>query len=115
MRSTSACGFLTAASTDEDGKDMIMSPRKFRTAVAYRLGAPVLKEEIPCPLCEQPINIFGDHATCRAKSGDIIVRHNSLRNLVDNIATAGNLSPVLEKKGILGPTLRTSTRRRHIA
>ena len=63
----------------------------------------MLKEEIPCPLCEQPINIFGDHATCCAKSGDIIVRHNSLRNLVDNIATAGNLSPVLEKKGILGP------------
>ena len=37
---------------------MIMRPRNFRTAVAYRLGVPLLKEEIPCPLCEQPINIL---------------------------------------------------------
>ena len=66
----------------------------------YRLGQPVLPEPIPCPLCEQPINIYGDHATCCTKSGDIIVRHNSLRNLVNDIAAM--LSPVLEKKDILG-------------
>lgn len=99
-----ACGFLTAVPSDEDGKDTVMRPRNFRIAVAYRLGAKLLNSEIPCPLCEQTINVYGDHATCCAKSGDLIVRHNTLRNLVDNLASVGGLSPVLEKKGILGPT-----------
>src|SRR6185437_16233644 len=39
-----------------------------------------------------------------SKAGDLIVRHNNLRNLVDRIAQDGQLSPVMEKKGILGPT-----------
>ena len=52
----------------------------------------------------QPIDIYGDHATCCSKSGDLIVRHNALRNLVATFAKDGLLSPVLEKKGILGST-----------
>jgi hypothetical protein len=99
-----ASGFLTAVPSDEDGKDTVMRPRNFRIAVAYRLGMPLLISETPCPLCEQPINVFGDHATCCAKTSDLIVRHNTLRNLVDNLATVGGLSPILEKKGILGDT-----------
>ena len=99
-----ACGFITAVPSDEDGKDTLLRPRLFRIAVAYRLGVPVLSEETPCPLCMQPINVLGDHATCCAKEGDIIIRHNSLRNLVNSIATDAQLSPVMEKKGILGHT-----------
>ena len=99
-----ACGFITAVPSDEDGKDALLRPRNFRIAVAYRLGVPVLNEETPCPLCKQPINVFGDHATCCTKEGDIIIRHNSLRNLVNSIATDAQLSPVMEKKGILGNT-----------
>ena len=38
------------------------------------------------------------------KSGDVIIRHNSLRNLVDSIGTDAQLSPIMEKKGILGNT-----------
>ena len=78
--------------------------RIFRTAVAYHLGVPVLDQEIPCPLCKQPINLFGDHATCCAKKGDIVIRHNAVRNFVDSIGTDALLSPVMEKKGILGNT-----------
>ena len=56
-------------------------------------------------LCARSLfNKFGDHATCCAKSGDIIIRHNSLRNLIDSIGTDARLSPVLEKEGILGNT-----------
>ena len=73
-----ACGFITAVPSDEDGKDCLLRPRNFQIAVAYRLGIPVLDKEIACPLCMQPINIFGDHATCCTKSGDLIIRHNSL-------------------------------------
>ena len=44
----------------------------------------------------------GDHAVCCTKTGDLIVRHNRIRDLVDKIAREGQLSPILEKKGILG-------------
>ena len=54
-------------------------------------------------MCTQ-INKFGDHVSCCAKSGDIIIRHNSLRNLIDSIGTDAKLSPVLKKEGILGNT-----------
>ena len=64
----------------------------------------MLKEEISCPLCEQHINKYGDHATCCTRGGSLINRHNMIRDLVDKIASDGMLSPIPEKKGILGPT-----------
>src|ERR1043165_6218847 len=99
-----AAGFLTAVPSEDDGNDTILRPRNFQIAVAYRLGVPVLNEPVPCPLCMQTIDKFGDHATCCTRTGDLIVRHNSLRNLVNKISTEGMLSPEMEKKGILGPT-----------
>lgn len=99
-----ASSFVTAVPSEEDGKDCLLRPRQYRTAVAYRLGLPVLNNEVPCPLCMQPINIYGDHATCCAKNGDLVTRHNALRNFVHSVASDGLLQPVLEKQGILGPT-----------
>jgi hypothetical protein len=99
-----AGSFITAVPSNEDGNDTIMRPRVFRTAVLYRLGLPVLNQPKPCPLCTQPINIYGDHATCCAKKGDLVIRHNAMRDLVGVIARDGVLNPQLEKKGILGPT-----------
>jgi hypothetical protein len=55
-------------------------------------------------MCKQTIDEYGDHATCCQRKGDLIVRHNSIRNLINKLATEGMLSPVMEKKGILGPT-----------
>jgi hypothetical protein len=99
-----ASSFVTAVPSEEDGKDCLLKPRQYRIAVAYRLGLPVLNNEIPCSECMQPMNIYGDHATCCAKNGDLVIRHNSLRNLVYSIASDGLLQPQLEKQGILGPT-----------
>jgi hypothetical protein len=99
-----AGAFVTAVPSEEDGKDTILRPRLFRVAIAYRLGVPVLGNEVSCPLCMQTINVYGDHATCCAKSGDLIIRHNTLRNLVGRFASDGLLHTVLEKQGILGPT-----------
>ena len=53
-------------------------------------------------MCKQIIDNFGDHAACCTKNADLIHRHNRLRNLLDTICTEGGLSPVMEKKGILG-------------
>lgn len=97
-----ASGFITALPSHHDGFDTILKPKTFRTAVYYRLGVPILEKEIECPMCKQNINVYGDHATCCSKAGDLIVRHNAMRNLVAAIAKEGLLSPILEKKGILG-------------
>jgi hypothetical protein len=69
--------------------------------VAYRLGVPLFKG---VTMCKQTIDVYGDHATCCATTGDLITRHNSIRNLMDKLASEGLLSPIMEKKGILGPT-----------
>ena len=52
-----AGGFITAVPSEEDGNDTVLRPRIFRVAVAYRLGVPLLAENIPCPMCKQTIAI----------------------------------------------------------
>jgi hypothetical protein len=58
----------------------------------------------------QPFDLYGDHAACCKKNADIIVRHNRIRNLVAKMGDEGLLSPVLEKRGILGDTKRPGRR-----
>ena len=100
-----AGGFITTVPSQEDGKECILKPRNFQVAVAYRLlGVRVLKEEISCPLCEQTVDVYGDHATCCIKSGDRVIRHHTLRNLLHKVSSDGLLSPELEKQGVLGAT-----------
>src|SRR5690606_37651522 len=43
-------------------------------------------------------------AACCTKTGDIVVRHNRIRGLVAAICSDAKLDPVLEKKGVLGPS-----------
>jgi hypothetical protein len=50
----------------------------------------------------QSFDVYGHHAACCKRNSDIIVRHNRLRNLVHRIAEEGLLSPVLEKRFLLG-------------
>ena len=52
----------------------------------------------------QSFDVYGHHAACCKRNADIIVRHNRLRNLVNRIAEEGLLSPVLEKRFLLGET-----------
>ena len=92
------------SSSEEDGNDTILRSRNFRVSVAYRLGVPLFKGVVNCTMCKQTIDVYGDHATCCASTGDLITRHNSIRNLMDKLASEGLLSPIMEKKGILGPT-----------
>src|ERR1700757_734921 len=81
---------------------MLIRPRAFQISCRLRLGVSVWNREASCPMCMQTLDIFGDHAICCTTNGDLIVRHNRIRDLVDNIAREGHLSPIMEKKGILG-------------
>ena len=78
-----------------------MKPQVFRTAAAYRLGVPVVPHEISCPLCMQTIDKLGDHAACCERTGDNIVRHNRVRDLLARFCSEGLLSPVVELRNIL--------------
>jgi hypothetical protein len=81
-----------------------MPPKIFITAAARLLGLPVYSKPFPCPLCQQTMDILGDHALCCKKTQDLITRHNRLRNWLCKLAEIGLLSPVMEKLGLLGPT-----------
>ena len=105
-----ANAWITALPSTEDSKDTILAPRTFRTAVSRLLGLPLSKPESPCPACKQTMDVYGDHALCCRKTGDMITRHNIVRNWVYKVAEDGLLSPRMEKQGILGPT--DPTRRR---
>ena len=72
-----------------------MKPQVFRTAVSYRLGAPVVATEISCPLCMQTFDKLGDHASCCEKNGDTVNRHNRVRNLVARFCDEAFLLPLL--------------------
>src|SRR6185437_957731 len=80
----------------------MLKPRLFRTAVAYRLGVPLLKEEISCPLCEQHINKYA--ITPLAAQGEAASSLGTTHSATSSTVSRPMLSPIAEKKGILGPT-----------
>ena len=46
------------------------------------------------------MDVFGDHALICSTGGDMITRHNNIRNLLYHICQAANLSPRLETKSL---------------
>jgi hypothetical protein len=99
-----ANSWITALPSATDGKDTIMPPKIFITAVARLLALPVFSKAFPCPLCQQTMDTLGDHAFCCKKTTDLITRHNRLRNWICKLAEVGMLNPQMEKLGLLGPT-----------
>ena len=97
-----AAGFITATPSEVDGSETILRPRIFQVAMAYRLGCQVARGDTLCPQCNNLMDQCGDHATLCMRSGDVIMRHNALRNLVNDFANLPLLNPVMEKEGILG-------------
>jgi hypothetical protein len=110
LDSPHANAWLTALPSTTDGKDTVMTPLAFRIAVFRLLGLPVLPSPVACPLCQQTIDLLGDHAVCCRKTRDTITRHNRMRNWVFNLARIGMLNPQLEKKDVLGDTDPTKRR-----
>src|SRR5689334_10913064 len=60
----------TSLPSATDGRDTIMDPKIYSTAVARLLGLPVYNNSIPCPLCQQSMDVLGDHALCCKKTQD---------------------------------------------
>ena len=77
---------------------------EFLVSLKYRLGVPVFLAEAPCPACQRPSDIMGDHALGCARHGKRIARHNLLRDVLFESAAAASLGPVREGRYLLPGT-----------
>lgn len=84
------------------GYDYRMTDRQCSIPVKRLLNVPLHADNIPCPLCKQNMNKYGDHSLCCIHSGDRIAHHNRMRNKLHQLLERAKLQPVLEKNGILG-------------
>ena len=80
-------------------------PNEFRAAVKYRLGTPIFEKERKSPYCKTgSLDTLGDHAVACHGRGDMISRHNRLRDKIFSACSAANLSPVCEQKKLIPET-----------
>ena len=89
--------WLTAAPIPALG--LHLHPIEFRAALKYRLGVPLYDSDRRCPYFKSAIlDIFGDHAVSCHGRGNIISRHDRVRDTIMKACSSANLSPVCEQK-----------------
>ena len=72
-----------------------------RIALQRRLRMPIFDEEFFCPMCDDVMDIYGDHALVCPCGGDRTKRHNLLRNSCARFCQSFGLRPEVEKPGLL--------------
>ena len=77
----------------------------FRTALKFRLGMHLFSESFPCAattssgaVCDDLMDIYGDHALCCHNGPSLLFRHNSIRDILGHTARAAGLSAVVTEK-----------------
>ena len=101
VRAPGSGAWLTATSASPDTQ--IPSPL-FRTALRRRLRMPIWDSDTACGLCGEVLDRWGDHAICCSGRGDMVLRHNAVRNIVCSaVSECTSVSPELEKPGLLLP------------
>eukprot|EP00731_Ephydatia_muelleri_P030242 Em0021g765a len=77
--------------------DLALEPQEMQVLLKWWLGLPVFSADSKCPFCSSALDPDCHHAlTCRS-GGDVIARHNKLRDCVANLCSKACLSPQLEK------------------
>ena len=79
------------------------SPILYKTSIQRWLRAPIFQAEFCCPLCDDVMDIYGDHCLVCSVGGDRTKRHHLLRNEAFHLCTAAGLHSELEKPGLLCP------------
>ena len=81
---------------------LALMPDEAQVILKWWLGLPLTPEGTPCPLCHHNMDAWGHHMlTCRS-GGDVITRHNQLRDCIADFCHKACLSPQIEKgSGIL--------------
>jgi len=115
LQSPHASAWVTAPPSIPNGFENVIQPRAFQISAMRLLNHPISTSPTLCARCKQSNDIYGDHAVCCKLGGDIITRHNRLRDVVAAVAEEGGLNPILEKKGILGHTDKAQRRPADVA
>ena len=115
LQSPHASAWVTAPPSIPNGFENVIQPRAFQISAMRLLNHPISCSPTLCAICKQSNDIYGDHAVCCKLGGDIITRHNRLRDVVAAVAEEGGLNPILEKKGILGHTDKSQRRPADVA
>ena len=76
-----------------------MHPIDFSVCLRYRLGVQVHIEGETCPVCkEEVLDANGNHGVNCKKSGDMITRHNDLRDYLASQCRTAHLAPRIEEQ-----------------
>ena len=70
-----------------------VDPLLFRTMIQRRVRAPIFDSTGNCPLCDEVMDIYGDHCLTCACGGDRTKRHNLIRNEVYYFCNSAGLNP----------------------
>jgi hypothetical protein len=74
-------------------------PSQFRLLLRWFLGMPILEEELagkPCPLCGDPVDIFGDHAVSCDK-GNKYRRHFAIQDWLIHLLQSHGIACARER------------------
>ena len=87
---------------------MHFDPREFRTAISWWLGLETTTASC-CLLCpEIALDPLGHHALSCRRGGDVVLRHNQLRDVFVDICHKANLEVRIEAGSALTPDLSRS-------
>ena len=78
---------------------------EFVAAVKFRLGLQIFNSAGPCPACDHPSDVLGDHALVCGFGGERIARHNLLRDALHQTAAAAGLAPTREGRALIPGTM----------
>ena len=81
--------------------DMHLSNAEISMAARLHLGVEVLEGNHVCRFCGEVLDVHGVHAISCMSGGDVLLRHNRVRNAIFRYACRGRLNAELEKSGIL--------------
>eukprot|EP00662_Eupelagonemidae_sp_cell21_P057168 gene57168-biopygen107387 len=86
-----------------------LEPDEFRIVMHLWLGVPVCEEESRCNFCAMRVGgglpDIGEHALRCKGGGDIVHRHDQLRDIWWRLCKAAGLRPEIEKPGLLPGTM----------
>ena len=90
------------------GLGLALEPDEIHILLKWWLGLPLCNLEETCPYCSSQLDPLGHHAlTCRY-AGDVVTRHNCIRDCIADFCRRAHLSPLMEQGCGIGPAKERS-------
>ena len=87
--------WLRAQPSPKLGLDLL--PNEIQVLVKWWLGLPLSTDADACPHCSQALDIHGHHALICRSGGDVVTRHNRLRDGFADFCRKACLAPEIER------------------